>query len=288
MLILSFFLMLLFVGCSTEEPPKIPDQLSPTMATKTIQPFNTSTAVDNTPEDQLLTTPTPDCLLADSTVEEQSFFSDLLETDFFYKVYLPPCYEEKPDHQYPTLYLLHGLSYDNQQWIRLGLKESMDDLIQNDKIHSFIIILPTESRFDPPERSLYGDALVNELIPEVENQYRTLNDKSYRGIGGLSRGAAWAVRIGFEHYDHFGKVGAHSLPLFQAETWLTQNPKEELPSFFIDIGRDDSEWQSAQAFANLLNQNGVPHEWYLFTGGHSEEYWSAHLEQYLLWYGKDW
>ena len=63
---------------------------------------------------------------------------------------------------------------------------------------------------------------------------------------------------------------------------------EDLPLFFIDIGRDDQEWKTAEEFTALLDENGIPHEWYLFTGGHTEEYWSAHLETYLRWYSAGW
>ena len=224
---------------------------------------------------------------------DESFYSDLLKDDFFYKIYLPPCYQAEPALEYPVLYLLHGLTYDSQQWLRIGLKERMDELIKTEKVSAFIVVLPSENRFDPPELSIYDEVLTSELLPHVENNFRALEDRSYRAIGGLSRGAAWAVRIGFENHELFSKVGAHSLPLFKADfsrlqTWLTQIPQENFPAFFLDIGRDDPEWESAQAFAEQLDQNGIPHEWYLFNKGHSETYWAEHISQYLLWYGKDW
>ena len=94
-------------------------------------------------------------------------------------------------------------------------------------------------------------------------------------------------------FAHGAFPGAHSLPLFEADggkitAWLAQTPNEELPEVFIDIGRDDQEWQTAQAFATQLDEANIPHEWYLFTGGHTESYWSSHLEQYLRWYTRDW
>lgn len=127
----------------------------------------------------------------------------------------------------------------------------------------------------------------------MDAHFRTHPEKPLRAIGGLSRGAAWAVRIGFEYYKFFDSVGAHSLPVFEADgakinTWLTQLPKEDLPVFFIDIGRDDQEWKIAQTFADQLDAHYIPHEWYLFTSGHTEEYWSTHLELYLSWYARNW
>ena len=169
----------------------------------------------------------------------------------------------------------------------------MDDLIAQGELPPFIIILPEESPIEPPQMSSFPDILTKELIPWIDNHYNTLAEKPYRGIGGLSRGAAWAVQIGFEHPSLFCCVGAHSLPLFQADggkidRWLTQNPIEELPRVLIDIGRDDQEWPTAQNFANQLDSAHVPHEWYLFNSGHTESYWSDHLDLYLQWYARNW
>jgi len=285
--------LLFLLGCSIKPVSQNPAQTTPIDLTKSIKVSPTPPQVNVTPQNEQEITPTRNCLSAGGSIEEINFYSPTLETDFFYKIYLPPCYGSSTDQYYPVLYLLHGLSYDNQQWIRLGLADQLDAMIESGQVSPFIVVLPLEARFDPPELSFFGDVVVNELLPHIDANFRTLSEKTYRAIGGLSRGAAWSVRIGFEHYEIFSKVGAHSLPLFKSDvghiqTWLTQIPEEDLPLFYIDIGRDDPEWQSALSFANQLDQNAVPHEWYLFNNGHSESYWSAHLTQYLRWYARNW
>ncbi len=169
----------------------------------------------------------------------------------------------------------------------------MNELIANGAISPFIAVMPLEANFTPPQTSQFGNAIVQDLIPWIDMNYRTLPEKQYRAIGGVSRGAAWAVHLGFEDYEYFSRVGAHSLPLFEADggklaAWMYLRPIDELPIFFIDIGRNDQEWKTAEDFANLLDENNILHEWYLFNGGHTEEYWSSHLEQYLRWYAADW
>jgi enterochelin esterase-like enzyme len=286
--------LLFLMGCGTRTITQTPGQITedapgPIITASPTPPLVSSTSQPKEQEP----TPTPDCMVKGGAVEEMTFSSEILAADFSYKIYLPPCYDADPDQHYPVLYLLHGLSYDNQQWVRLGLAREMDAMIQHSEVSPFIVVLPLEARFAPPESSLFGDAVMQELLPHVDANFRTLEEKAYRAIGGLSRGAAWAARLGFEHYDRFGKVGGHSLPLFKSDvnrvqTWLTEIPKEDLPLFYLDIGRNDPDWQTALAFANQLDQNAIPHEWYLFNGGHSESYWSAHLAQYLRWYAGDW
>jgi enterochelin esterase-like enzyme len=236
--------------------------------------------------------PTANCLTLGGELHKEAITSDYVG-ELSYQIYLPPCYQADSEKRYPVLYLLHGLSYDEEQWLQLGLIQELDALIAEGEIAPFIVVLPRETRFEPPQISGFDDALVMELVPWIDMHYQTFSEKPFRGLGGLSRGAAWAVRIGLTHYQLFNSIGAHSLPLFEADggnisAWLTGIPQGNLPSFFIDIGRSDQEVQSALDFANLLDAHHVPHEWHLFNGGHTQAYWSSHLKDYLKWYARDW
>jgi len=281
-------------GCQPKTPA--PSTSSPT---ETELPAQTDQVITSTPTTPATTTPspvispTPDCFAQGGSLETGSFYSELLDDNFHFLIYLPPCYQPKADGGYPTLYLLHGLFSSYEQWAQLGLVQQMDSMIEMGDLPPFIVILPDEAVTEAPQTSVFPDALTEELIPWVDAHYATQPNKAARAIGGISRGAAWAVHIGFDHPDLFHSIGAHSLPLFQADAgnitrWLAHTPGEELPRVFIDIGREDQEWKSAQEFADLLNANFIPHEWYLFMGGHTAAYWSSHLEFYLRWYARDW
>ncbi len=294
-MIFTLFLILNTAACSstnnqiTNDVASVastPENLTPTPQEPTPSPEITETAPS-------LTTQIENCLASGGEVQSSHLESELLGVRFEYKIYLPPCYRSNTEQDYPVAYLLHGLSYTNDQWFRLGLTETMDSLIADGLIAPFIVILPYEKDAEPPQTSRFPEVLAQELIPWVDVHYRTLTDRPHRAIGGVSRGAAWAVQIGFEHNDLFSAIGAHSLPLFQADhaniaLWLSQEPIEEQPRVFIDIGRNDQEWKTAQDFADLLDANHIPHEWYMYSNGHTESYWSSHIKQYLCWYAKDW
>ncbi len=298
-------ILLLTAGCQTgpDSPYITPTTTMTTIPSKTaelptetptheITPPITKEATASTTVPYATATPSA-CLETRGKVQKASFYSLALEEDFEYQVYLPPCYMQYTEKSYPTAYLLHGLGYTNQQWLDLGLVDIMNHLINTDQISPYIIILPQEAPIEAPQISRYDQALVEDLVPWIDQLYRTKPAAESRAIGGISRGAGWAVRIGFEHWDIFSRVGAHSLPLFDADgknlyTWLINIPKETTPTFFIDIGRSDPEWQTAEDFANLLDTYAIPHEWYLFNGEHSKSYWAAHLPEYLKWYARNW
>jgi enterochelin esterase-like enzyme len=220
---------------------------------------------------------------------------DILPQPLQFRVYLPPCYREQPDRRYPVLYLIHGQSFNDDQWDRLGADEIADQLIASGDRPPFLIVMPRDRVWKPPEEDMFGQAVVNHLISFVEQRYRALDGRENRSIGGLSRGASWAVHLGFFNWELFSAVGAHSLPVFWSDGYklsglLDSIPVESMPRIFMDIGDKDQEaiLKSARWFADLLNQKNIPHEWYLFTGYHEEEYWSSHIELYMRWYTQEW
>jgi enterochelin esterase-like enzyme len=221
--------------------------------------------------------------------------SDLLRLPMEYTVYLPPCYDQQSDSRYPVLYLIHGQNYNNDQWDRLGADEVAGTLIASGEIPPFIIVMPRDRSWAQPTEDHFGQVVADELLPYIDAHYRTRTERDYRAIGGLSRGAGWAVHLGLSRWELFGAIGAHSLPVFWSDTshlrqWLKAIPVDDLPRIYLDIGEKDrpSILESAIWFEKLLTEQSIPHEWHLFPGYHEEAYWQAHVEAYLRWYATGW
>lgn len=210
-----------------------------------------------------------------------------------YLIYLPPCYEEMLEQRYPVLYLLHGQTYTDDQWVRLGAVKMMDRLILNKEIPPFIIVFPDDRYWNVQAGSGFGGRLVEHLIPYIDRNYRTINDREQRAIGGMSRGAGWAFRLGLQRWDLFGTLGLHSLAVFSSDRsvyreWLAVIPSASWPNIFMDGGEGDPEMGFNSVIENSLTDLGIPHEWHLYPGAHNEAYWGAHVEEYLRWYGDVW
>ena len=228
-------------------------------------------------------------------IETGSLTTDLLRTPLNYRVYLPPCYDQQAERRYPVLYLIHGQGYSDDQWDRLGTDEAADGLIAAGELPPFLIVMPHERYAGQPVDNHFAEAVIEVLLPYIDQTYRTLPARSYRAVGGLSRGAGWAVHFAIAHWQLFGALGAHSPAIFysdaqQMRTALKGIPQELYPRIYIDIGDKDRPeiLDSAYWFEKLLNQWDIPHEWHLFSGYHAEAYWHDHIEQYLRWYAQDW
>ena len=264
------------------------------------QPLPTSTAIPLAATSQPTPIPSPvptatitplACLSNPGRVEEGSLDSTNPPQEF--RIYLPPCYDEKTDQRYPVLYLLHGQTYTDDQWIRLGAVDVADNLILSGESVPFIIVFPDDRYWNLPPAPGFGQRLVDELVPYVDSSYRTLSDRNHRAIGGLSRGAGWALHLGLTRWDLFGTIGLHSLAVLQKDAskikaWLAGIPSSSRPRVFMDIGDNDPEGAMASQVESQFNEYGLTHEWHLYSGAHTEEYWSAHVKEYIQWYAEGW
>ncbi len=311
LLILTLLSAFLGAGCSVQSDPhgKTASQPAPTTApiqlpaspqptfTPTARPTPTPTLTASpSPTARPSPTPTPTalaCWRQGGQIKAGSLRNQWVPLPLEYFVYLPPCYAEQPERRYPVLYLIHGQSYNNDQWDRLGADETADRLIGSGELSPFIIVMPRDRSWTRPTKDGFGQALVEDLIPYIDQNYRTLPDRAFRAIGGLSRGAAWAIHLGLSHWELFGAIGAHSLPVFWADTshlraWLDAIPPQSMPRIFMDTGEKDYLIRSTLWFESVLADKNIPHEWHLFPGYHEEDYWRSHVELYLRFYAQGW
>ena len=220
--------------------------------------------------------------------------SEKLRNKLIFSVYFPPCYGNGKQENYPVLFLLHGQTFDNTQWQRLGLLKVADQLVQSGHAIPFLVVMPYEQfYYRSPDGNTFPQALTDELIPWVETNLHARSQKAWRAVGGISRGASWAVRLGLQQSNLFSSVGGHSLPTFngdvkQLPNWLDAIPAGQAPRIYIDIGRSDPEVDTAIQFEHVLNQHAVLNEWHLNEGYHDENYWLLHIQEYLDWYTLSW
>ena len=228
-------------------------------------------------------------------IEQGNIRTDLLPLPLSYRIYIPPCYDQLPNNRYPVLYLIHGQNSNDDQWDRLGVDETADELIAAGEIPGLMIVMPRDRSWSQPTEDMFGQAVAEQLLPWIDQNYRTRPLRESRAIGGLSRGAGWALHLGLSRWETFGIIGLHSLPVFWTDlpdikAWLDVIPHESLPQICMDLGDKDRPQISKSAiwFEELLTEKNIPHEWHLYPGYHEEDYWSEHVEEYIRWYTKNW
>jgi enterochelin esterase-like enzyme len=289
-------ILLLSNGCSPQNTPDIETKIGGTLTPMDATPAATSSP----PPGQAPTlavkpaiTDEPDCLILGGQVKAAHIPSINMKNDFSFHVYLPPCYEEDTAQRYPVLYLIHGQSFNDDQWVRLGAPLAADKLI-GDGMPPFIIVMPFDKyHYRQPAADPFDEAVIDELIPYIDSTYRTIPERASRAVGGLSRGGGWALHFALNHPELFGAFGGHSLAILDEDgrrlsRLLDAIPVENMPRILMDIGKSDGLRASVEKFEAQLTERGIPHEWYVYPGYHNEEYWTKHVEEYIKWYASGW
>ena len=148
-------------------------------------------------------------------------------------VYTPPDYDKDPDKRFPVLYLLHGYNENETGWGHQGCAGLiMDNLIAEGKTTPFIIVMENSAitirpgfvpRGAPPagapprgngrgmfDFSPFEHALLEDVIPFIDANFRTLADQPHRALAGLSMGGMQTRAIAPAHLDTFSHIGIFS------------------------------------------------------------------------------
>ena len=234
------------------------------------------------------------CTEAPIKIEHHSFYSEALYKDLLFDVYIPPCLDERIIGGYPVVYLLHGQSMGIEIWEEMEMDTIIREVLDQSEIPLFLTVVPQE---DDYLRSMalsgFEDALIDELMPWIDNHYNTCQERSCRSIGGLSRGALWAEKIGFDHPDLFSAVGLLSIPgTFtddQSLYFIAEKQEEDQKlRIRMDTGMNDRYRHDGSEAATQLTFIGYSYEYNVEPGDHDSDYWKSQLDNYFVWFSKSW
>jgi enterochelin esterase-like enzyme len=178
----------------------------------------------------------------------------------------------------------------------LGLAQYADGGITNGRYPPFIAVMPflgdLGNNTSGGDHSIEG-MLLNNFIPFVDSTFCTWDEA--RSIGGISRGAYWALMLAFRHSELFTAVSGHSSQLSLGIDDARYNPLVTYADadlaqmrIWLDWGEGDFLRRGSQALANALAEAGISHDAHLFGGGHNDRYWQVHLRDYLDWHTAVW
>jgi len=200
-------------------------------------------------------------------VRELHYYSEVNDTMRRCFVYTPPGYDQDTTTRYPVLYLQHGGGEDETGWSSQGHANLiMDNLIAEGKARPFIIVMdngdwttggqPRPRRGAggawPPEGWADGfqKTLLEDIIPMIDANFRTLADQPNRAMAGLSMGGMETHAIAMKNLDifsHLGIFSGGSIPVSEVEDMDAF--KQQVKLLFQSYG--SREGGSAQAKADV-------------------------------------
>lgn len=230
-------------------------------------------------------------------------------------VYLPPNYAQETTKKYPVVYMHDGqnvfdgmMSYiPNQEW---RADETAESLINAGIIEPMIIVaienggaergnefLPTKFKMGNNEvggkADLYGKMLIDEIMPIVNDRYRTKLGPSNTGLIGSSFGGVVTSYLGITRPDVFGRLGVLSPSVWVDNKVLLSMVKplekrQPRSKIWIDIGGKEGEGSvenTRDLFDAYVKSGWKPNKDVVFVvepnAEHNEGAWARRLPSIL-------
>jgi len=176
-----------------------------------------------------------------------------------------------------------------------------------------ILVMPSDGLFGdgsgyvPHKTENYEKWIIEDVIQVVKEQIPQATHDSPIFITGLSMGGFGALRLGAKYpsvfrafsglssITHFSQTGQFvadfedlkdkALEQDGVLDWILQN-KDVLPQFRFDCGSEDILIEYNRQLHLDLEKHQIPHTYKEFPGGHSWDYWAAHIGETLLFFNQ--
>ena len=253
-----------------------------------------------------------------SRIQTIQFESTMVGKTLPYNIILPLDYDTARTSRYPVLYLLHGLGGHYNDWL---LRTNVADYAAQ---YRLIVVMPEGNNswyIDNPTAPTdkYESYILQELIPDVQKRYRTIEARYGRAIAGLSMGGYGAFKYGLKYPDRFAFVGSVSgafaatnytenetgkgaaweaflrvfgpvgsetrkrNDLFELLRQITPGQVTSLPYFYFDCGTEDAAriFNANHKLDERMLEMKIPHEYRELPGDHSWGYWDSQVQEVL-------
>jgi enterochelin esterase family protein len=242
-------------------------------------------------------------------------------------IYCPPGYDNDLNKKYPVLYIQHGGGEDQRGWANQGMADNiLDNLIAEGKAKPMIVVMETSAARKPGEPApqprppappagapgapgaqgarpaagrppmnfnfnTFQEVMLNDLIPFIDGNFRTLSNNENRSMAGLSMGGMVTTSVTFSNLDKFSYIG-----LFSGGPRITANDdlktvyngvfadpanfNKKVKLFFISNG--SVEGNSAKDATEMLKKAGINNVVYYQSPGTAHEWltWRRALYQF--------
>ncbi len=152
-------------------------------------------------------------------------------------LYLPPSYDADTARRFPVVHLLTGFTGRGQMLLNdsaftPNIARRMDALIAHGTVREMIVALPDcftrlggSQYINSSAVGDYEDYFINELVPFVDENFRTIPDRVARAVVGKSSGGYGALVHAMCHTDVFAIAASHSGDCLFEYSYLPDFPK---------------------------------------------------------------
>lgn len=236
-------------------------------------------------------------------VSENIYYSNRTQSWRRCYVYTPADYYQNHTKRFPVLYLQHGSYEDETSWSNQGKANLiLDNLIAAKKAQPMIIVMDNGYAYKQQNLpsttgpSIFEDVLIHEVIPMIDQKFRTIPERGSRAIAGLSMGANQTMRILLNNLDKFayyaGLSGTSNYPdtaaldpavFLEGKFNDAQQLNNNLKLLWLGLGTTEPPPfpKSVGAFRAMLDRQGIKYTYYeSMNTAHEWHTWRRSLQHF--------
>lgn len=218
-------------------------------------------------------------------------------------VYTPAGYDVNTKLKYPVVYIQHGGGEDERGWAVQGKTDIiLDNLIAEGKAKPMIVVISNgnvsaSGGYTSSAMTAFKEEIINNIVPFIDKNFRTLADVKNRALCGLSMGGGQAFYAGLGSLDCFASVGVFSSGIFggianptgkvfdadkEIPGLLTkaQQFNQKLKLFYVSVGEQDPRFEFTQKEVKKFQNNGLKVQFASFPGDHEWQVWRKSLHDF--------
>ena len=237
-------------------------------------------------------------------ISSKYYFSKITNSWRRLFVYTPPGYDVNSKVKYPVVYIQHGGGEDERGWAEQGKTDIIiDNLIAESKAQPMIVVIANgnvstgRGGYSSEGMAAFKKEMTQNIVPFIDENYRTLTDPKNRAICGLSMGGGQSFYVGLESLDYFGSVGIFSSGIFggiRNPSGSTFDMEKEIPGlltrsaefnkklnlFYISCGEQDMRIEYTKKAVGTMKENGLDVAFNSFPGDHEWQVWRKSLHDF--------
>jgi enterochelin esterase-like enzyme len=237
-------------------------------------------------------------------ISSRYYYSNVTESWRRLFVYTPPGYDKNFEQEYPVVYIQHGGGEDETGWVNQGkIDHILDNLIARGNARPMIVVIANGNvragggGYSSEAMTAFKKEMTQNIVPFIDENYRTLTDVKNRAICGLSMGGGQSFYTGLESLDYFGSVGIFSSGIFggirnpsgnvfDAEKEIpgllsgSDDFNKKLDLFYISCGEGDMRIEFTKKAVATMKEHGLEVEFNSFPGDHEWQVWRKSLHDF--------
>jgi enterochelin esterase-like enzyme len=199
-------------------------------------------------------------------------------------VYLPPNYDPENDIKYPSIYVHDGGDYIR----RANMVNTLNNLISENKMKPIIAVFinPINRMSEYMYNIKYSKLIAEEIIPEVDKNFKTIPNAENRAIMGASLGGIISFFTAYKYPEYFKNIAGQSssfLFLEKEVTRMIENNQKEF-NVYMDVGIFESLIYPNRRMSQVYRRKGSPFFYQEISEGHTWSNWGNHTKDALLFF----